>query len=88
MDELKERTMDCLSVARSVEQNVTAVRLGLKRTLDSLTAGVTALQKEPLLGERLAKKMGEMMAQGLVEMSGDVMVRTMDFEMGASWVAM
>ncbi len=78
LDELKERTMDCLSVARSVEQNVTAVRLGLKRTLDSLTAGVTALQKEPLLGEHLVQKMGEVKALNSVHVSVEVMVRTME----------
>ena len=50
----------------------------MKRMLDSLTAGVTAPQKVPLLGQKLALKMGETMAPNSVEMLVEVKARTMD----------
>ena len=43
MDEMTEMRMDCLLAVHSAQMNMTAGSLDLKRTLDSLTAGVTAL---------------------------------------------
>ncbi len=77
----EQTPMDCSLAVRSAESNMTAVRLGLKRMLDSLTAGVTTPQKEPLLGERLAIKMDKMMALNSVGMLVEVKARTMDYSL-------